>query len=182
MNQQDYGKIRVPDTYIKDIGKTRYVVQNENTIFFIESTRLYNQIRIAGPADIKWTDWKINDNSFKRIIGKNTLYIKDGAIVAKEKQLNAKPLKAVKFDTGLSTKNFICIDIKTVTINKVINRYLICGYSKDIFIYSYAKDVSYKSQEVMIKNFISQILELNDIDTIYAYNLSNLDGIFYLNI
>ena len=182
MNPQDYGKIRVPDTYIKDIGKTRYVVQNENTIFFIESTRLYNQIRIAGPADIKWTDWKINDNSFKRIIGKNTLYIKDGAIVAKEKQLNAKPLKAVKFDTGLSTKNFICIDIKTVTINKVINRYLICGYSKDIFIYSYAKDVSYKSQEVMIKNFISQILELNDIDTIYAYNLSNLDGIFYLNI
>ena len=76
----------------------------------------------------------------------------------------------------------MCIDIKTVTINKVINRYLICGYSKDIFIYSYAKDVSYKSQEVMIKNFISQILELNDIDTIYAYNLSNLDGIFYLNI
>ena len=77
---------------------------------------------------------------------KDTLYIKDGEVIVKEKQLPAKPFKKVKVDGVLfPTDTFATIDIETVMVENKQTPYLICGYSQGNYIVSQAKDSSINS-------------------------------------
>jgi hypothetical protein len=72
------------------------------------------------------------------------------------------------------------IDIETIKIDNSLNPYLICGYTGNNYIHSYANDLSHDARIEMFVNFFKQILELKEIKYIYAHNLSGFDGIFLL--
>lgn len=180
MDPLKYGRFIAKQEYE---NMTTYVIDNDSNVFFIEVSNndTVNNIHIKGATDLKWTDVKLTDNLFKRTIGKNILYIKDGEVVVKSKELNAKPFRQVKLDSKLaSINNFMCIDIETVKIENKVVPYLICGYSDNNYINSYAENTSIDGVAEMFKNFISQILNNKSVDTIYAHYLSGFDGILLL--
>jgi hypothetical protein len=92
MNLEDYGIIR---------GKTQ---MDENTRYFVKNNyfkRIYeidvnldqsiNRVSVIGASDLKWIDTKLSDNSFKREIGKATLYFLEGEIILVKRTLSAMP-------------------------------------------------------------------------------------------
>jgi hypothetical protein len=114
---------------------------------------------------------------------KDTLYVQDGQIIVKEKQLNAKPFKVEKLDTELSNNNsFMTIDIETVLIDGKQTPYLICGYSNNQYIHSFASDLTEDAIKTMFNDFITQLLspKFKYIEYIYAHNFSGFDGILLL--
>lgn len=90
MDPADYGIIR-GKTQID--GGTRYFVASRNRIFEIDVSldKSINSVSIIGASDLRWTDTKLSDDSFKREIGKATLYFLDGEIVLLKRQIPAKP-------------------------------------------------------------------------------------------
>lgn len=63
-----------------DADTIRHVYRNETHIFTIDSVNNgnINQVNIEGASGINFVDTKLSDNSFRRVIGKNVIYIKDG--------------------------------------------------------------------------------------------------------
>jgi len=92
MNPSDYGTIR-GKTKIDD--NIRYFVRNikSNRIFEIDVSldQLINKVSIIGASDLNWIDTKINDQLFKREIGKTTLYFLDSELVLVKRMLPARP-------------------------------------------------------------------------------------------
>nr|YP_010170417.1 DNA polymerase [Phanerochaete carnosa]QRZ60399.1 DNA polymerase [Phanerochaete carnosa] len=180
MDPTKYGEVRA--TQVLNDKVTRYIVINSaNYTFEIDVSENINNVHILGAADLKWVDTKLSDNTFKRVIGINTLYIKDGVVVVKEKQLSAKPFYKVGTDKKLAPiNNFMTIDIESVNIDDHQTPYLICGYTNDKYIYSYASDTSLEAQAEMFNQFIKQMLAFKSVKYIYAHNLSGFDGILIL--
>ena len=71
INPEDYGVLI--GTMDLDADTKRYIVRNDSRVFSIEISQngLVNKVRIEGPIDIIWTDTKLNENTFKREIGKS---------------------------------------------------------------------------------------------------------------
>lgn len=180
MDPQKYGTVIATQVLNEDV--TRYIVVNDaNYTFQIDVSALVNNVQIIGAANLSWVDTKLNETAFKREIAKNILFIKDGAVEVKCKQLNAKPFRNISVDKELTnTKNFMCIDIESVNIDGKHFPYLICGYSENKYIYSYADDTSIDSQKLMFYSFIDQLLEFKHVKYVYAHNFSNYDGILLL--
>lgn len=112
---------------------------------------------------------------------KDTLYVQNGEIIVKEKQLNARPFRPIKTDKNLlGPDTFMTIDIETVLVEGIQTPYLICGYTNGNYIHSYTTDLSKEGQALMFKNFITQLLENKEIKYIYAHNLSGFDGILLM--
>lgn len=161
----------------------RYVVENTGKIFVIDVSNdgNINNVQIKGAIALSWIDTKISGTTFKRELNKNILYIKDGVVAVKSKELNAKPFTHIKIDKKLdAVKTFMTIDIETVNIDGTLFPYLICGYTDNKYIHSYASEVSLVAVNDMFKCFIKQILEFKHIKYIYAHNLSGFDGILLL--
>lgn len=93
MDPSEYGKVLATQNIEDD--SIRYIVNSDKFIFQIDARDggTVNNVNILGAADLTWVDTKLSDNTFQREIGKNTIYIKDGVIVVKEKQLPAKPFR-----------------------------------------------------------------------------------------
>ena len=181
MDPKDYGVV-ILDSKVSD-NKTRYVIDNNGQTFIIDVTNnTVNNVRITGAIDLAWTDIRLSDNTFKRIIGKNTLYIRDGIKVVSSKELNAKPFRKLTIDNKLTPVNkYMTIDIETVTIEGSVIPYLICGYTKDKYIHSYAAGYSIADTTEMFVNFINQLTKIDkSVKYIYAHNLSGFDGILLL--
>lgn len=91
MNPSDYGTIR---GIINIEGIIRCFVRNinNNRIYEIDVTqdKLTNKVSIIGASDLKWVDIKIDDNLFKREIGKATFYFLDSELVLVKRMLPAK--------------------------------------------------------------------------------------------
>ena len=180
MDPNQYGEIIGTKTID---GKTTFIASKENIhIFKIEVDGNKNNVRLMGAADLTWVDTKISDNSFKREFDKNILYIKDGVVVVKAKQLNAKAFRKVPVEKQLIKPNvFMTIDIETIlTENNVMEPYLICGYSNGRYIYSYATEISTEGKNAMFNDFIKQMLQFKDVKYVYAHNLSGFDGILLM--
>jgi hypothetical protein len=114
---------------------------------------------------------------------KDALYVRDGQVIVKEKQLNAKAFKVEKLDKVLNNNNnFMAIDIETILVDNKQVPYLICGYSKGKYIYSVATDSSEEAVSLMFNNFISKLLSkrFENVKYIYAHNFSGFDGILIL--
>jgi hypothetical protein len=180
MEPSEYGRVFVePGTG----DKTKYAIISADRTYLMESDGVSNDMSIPKPIDLKWIDTKLSDNLFKREIMKDTLYVQDGQIVVKEKQLNAKPFKVEKLDTELDNNStFMTIDIETVLIDNKQVPYLICGYSNGNYIHSYASDLSEDAIKAMFNKFISQLFtyKFKDVKYIYAHNFSGFDGILLL--
>ena len=182
MNPDEYGEIFQKSN---KSGKDIYTVTNGNRTYLIESTDTTNTVQIPKPIDLKWVDTKINETLFKREIGKNIIYINNGKILVKEKELSAKPFKKVNSDkviAGLDT--FMTLDIETILVDNVITPYLICGYGKDVKFDCFINELSDKSIEKMFNNFITKLIEIKQknksLKYIYAHNFSGFDGILLL--
>jgi hypothetical protein len=97
MEPSKYGEIRISNTI--DNGETiiRYMVVNGDKTYQIDvcNNGMVNKVTILGKINLSWIDTKINldDSSFKREIGKSTLYFLDGEIFLQKLQLNAKSFK-----------------------------------------------------------------------------------------
>lgn len=95
MNPSDYGTI-LANTIIDNI--TRVIVTSNKRVyqFDISFDQIINHVTILGSSDLKWIDTKLSDVSFKREIGKTTLYFFDGELMLQKKVLNAKTFKKVR--------------------------------------------------------------------------------------
>nr|AQU12775.1 DNA polymerase [Thelephora ganbajun] len=97
MDPANYGIIR-GQTQID--GTTRYFVKNNNSKRLYEidvsQDQLKNKVSILGASDLKWTDTKLSENSFKREIGKATLYFLDGEIVLLKRVLPSPPFRGFR--------------------------------------------------------------------------------------
>lgn len=95
MNPSDYGTI-LANTIIDNI--TRIIVTSNKRVyqFDISFDQIINHVTILGSSDLKWIDTKLSDVSFKREIGKTTLYFFDGELMLQKKVLNAKTFKKVR--------------------------------------------------------------------------------------
>jgi hypothetical protein len=179
MNPSEYGTI-LHESH--DTDKSKYTISDGNNVFILESDKVSNNVSIPKPNNLKWTDTKLSDNIFKREIMKDTLYVQNGEVVVKEKQLNAKPFKSVALDKQKFNNNsFMTIDIETVLVDNKQVPYLICGYSNGKYIHSYANDLSKESISLMFKEFIGKMLTFKSVNKVYAHNLSGFDGILLLN-
>ena len=72
------------------------------------------------------------------------------------------------------------MDIETIIQDNKQTPYLICGYSEDKYIHSFAKDLSIDSIKSMFRDFINKLIANKDIKVVYAHNLSGFDGILLL--
>ena len=114
MNYEEYGIV---------IGKLdiengiQYIVKSDTRIFTIEKYATYNKVRIEGSSDFTWTDTKIDDTTFMRELGKNVLYIRDGEVLVRSKELNAKPFR--KLSKLGTSDEFMTMDIETVNVKCV---------------------------------------------------------------
>ena len=179
MKPAEYGEI-----FLSNIqeNKGSYAIMNGSQAISIEQEGNVNTVHYKAPVDLKWTDTKINETTFKREIMKDTMYIKDGVkLEVKEKQLNAKPFSQGKKEAKISELNsFMTIDIETVLVDNKQTPYLICGYSDGIYIESRAVILQDLAIEAMFKEFIGKIIELKHVKYVYAHNFSGFDGILLL--
>lgn len=97
MNPSDYGSIRGKT---KMDGFIRYFVRNvnNNRVYEIDVSleNETNKVSIMGASDLNWVDTEINDNLFKREIGKSTFYFLGGELVLVKRMLPAKPFTKVR--------------------------------------------------------------------------------------
>jgi hypothetical protein len=95
MNPEDYGVIRSKELHN---NFTRYIVSYKKRIYEIDMylDKITNKVTILGLSDFKWIDTKLDENSFKRQIGKSTIHFLDKEIVLIEKQLNAKSFRKLR--------------------------------------------------------------------------------------
>jgi hypothetical protein len=92
MNPLDYGTV-LTNTIVNNL--TRFITTTNKRIFKIDQTldKMINYVTILGTSDLKWIDTKLSDNSFKREIGKTTIYFLDGEIILQKKELNFKSFR-----------------------------------------------------------------------------------------
>lgn len=90
MDPTKYGTIRAKTEIIDNI---RYIIRKGNRVYEMDVSldQLTNKVSIIGASDLSWTDTKIDDNLFKREIGKATFYFLDGEMVLVKRQIPAKP-------------------------------------------------------------------------------------------
>ena len=180
MDPADYGDIIGKD--VRDPNFIRNIISNRKHVIVIDSSldNKVNKVHIEGAIDLQWVDTKLSEDLFRRDIGKNTIYIKNGEIVVKSKQLSAKPFRKLQKENSLNNNNFLTIDIETVKIDGMAVPYLICAFDGKDYFHSYAKDTSHESIDELFLNFINQIVANKKIRYIYAHNLSGFDGILLL--
>ena len=184
MNPSDFGNI-ILSNHIQINGESvhRIIVDSGTKTFQFDiyNNGTVNKVTILGSINLTWTDTQISDNTFKREIGKSTIYFMDGERILTQKQLNAKPIKNLSVDNELDN-NFITMDMETKNDLGKLIPYLICGYNGKDYITSYANENL--DQKVLFTSFIKQLVTFfikgNNTITVYAHNLSGFDGIFLM--
>ena len=164
---------------------TRYIVKNDITVFTIVTNTegTINRVRIEGAADLTWVDTKLDNNTFKRELPKNTIYVRNGQIVVKEKELPAKAFSKGKMDKSLALNNtFMTMDIEAFMLDrKEFKPYLICAYNEENFIQSFVENpLNETDVSTMFNNFIGELCKVKSVKYVYAHNLSGFDGIFLI--
>ena len=93
MNPNDYG-ILLSQSVVD--GFNRYITTLNKKVFQIDQTLdlLVNNVTILGGSELKWTDTIVNDDgTFKREIGKSTIYFLDGIALLQKQILAAKAFR-----------------------------------------------------------------------------------------
>ena len=164
MLASDYGEILNKGILSED-NITRFTIKNKhNQIIIMDTHDNKNICEQIGSSNIKWVDTQLENNIIKReVLGKGSkiFYFQDNKTILSEKEVNAKLFRSVATDKKLDSGSvFMTIYIKTVTINKTHVPYLICGYTNNKYIYSYAEDLTEEGITKMFQDFIKQMLEI----------------------
>ena len=154
MNPSDYGTIVGTSSLDK---YTRYIVDAISRMYYIDMSLdgNTNNVTIWGASDLKWTDYKISEAIFKRVIGKSTIYFMDGEIVLRKQILPAKEFRRLKTDKYLTNK-FVTLDIETIMKDRVQIPYLISIYNGNTHLNAFTTSVD--NQNELFKQFILNLL------------------------
>lgn len=196
-------------TIINSELNTKHEGLDVNKFIVTEGNRVYqiiksldsktNFVTILGGGEHSWVDKKENNELFVREINKSTFYIKNGEIIIKQKQLNAKAISLLAPQKELlPIDSFLTLDIETILIDKVHKPYLISGYCHSIgSFYEYLnaavlyKDVEAReftsTYEEMVDNlgyyttemfhsFLIKLISIQSIKYVYAHNFSKFEG------
>jgi DNA polymerase type B, organellar and viral len=190
MNPEDFGRIIVQKV-LTDKEVTRFIVIGKNRTYTIDQNmdKSINKVKIEGLADLNWIDTKIDQDSFRRDIGKSEFIIFGGEKVLRKKVIPAKPFSRVQPHSTLTT-DFITMDIETTLDSGAEPErhipYLISAFDGQNYINSYLPEnlVGQLAQNALFENFIEQLLKYltNQKRTliVYAHNFGGFDGIFLM--
>jgi len=95
MNPSDYGTIRG----ITQIGEyNRHFIRKGNKVYEIDISldKLINKVSLIGASDFSWIDTKLSDDSFKRELGKSTIYFLNGEQVLIKRLIPATPFTRLR--------------------------------------------------------------------------------------
>jgi hypothetical protein len=176
MKPSDYGIIK--DVINKEGYIRYYVISPIKKLYQIDIFSNKNIVTLLGASDLMWTDIKISETLFKRIIQKSTLYFMDGEIVLRKQELPSKEFRSFKVEKRIIT-NFATMDIETIIKDRQHVPYLINIYNGFNHLTSFSLDrgVLFNS---FIKNLISLFTERSKKLIVYAHNLSTFDGLFLI--
>ena len=180
-NPLDYGKLlrKNDNIYFININKKTTVI-----IDVIDNGKeKYNLVEYYqnGVLIYKWKDTYINDNSFKREIGKSIYTYENNELKLFRVIKSSKPIKSIKTQKNLNEK-IITMDLETRNLNSQYVSYLISWYD-GINNYSYFITDYNNNVDLMIRNAILDLYNRKyDNYKVYLHNLANFDGIFLLKI
>lgn len=177
-NPLDYGKLlKQKDNLliIKVSDKVKIkVTQVENNNEKYNLVEYYKKNKLL----FNWKDIYINENSFKRELGKSIYTYEFNELVLLKVIKSAKFINPIKTQRVLNNK-IITMDCETISIGNKLSIYLICWFDgvnkKSYFINDF------KNIESMVLQVIKDLcIKKYDNYKVYLHNLSKFDGIFLL--
>lgn len=189
-NNMNLPATMIPSEYGKVLSKelksecVRYIVRSSINKFYQIDVSLddkVNNVTLLGASDLKWVDTFVSEGSFKREIGKTTIYFLDGEIIVKKQIRPVKYIKRLKSEKVL-LESFVTMDVETIKQGNQLVPYLINAYNGSDHITSYANTAL--NQKVLFSSFFNKLLTFISSKSsllVYAHNLSSFDGVFLLN-
>lgn len=107
MDPFKFGEVRISNNIdIEGESIIRYIVVNRDKTYQIDvcENGMVNKVTILGRINLSWIDSKLNLNdteTFKREIGKSTIYFLDGEVILRKKELPANPFKKLQKESKL---------------------------------------------------------------------------------
>jgi hypothetical protein len=177
-NPLDYGKLI---TTIELRDETLYILQNEDHLIIkILKSENKNSIEIFNRADliIKFTDFKIGENKFLRILDNKKFYFENNQQILFTKENKSKSISILEKSKNL-INNFITLDIETFVQNNKLVPFCISiydGKTAKSFFYT-----DFQNSEQMILTALKSILirKYNGYN-VYMHNMAKFDIIFLL--
>lgn len=108
MDPYKFGEVILSNN-IENDSIIRYIVISGDKTYQIDvcENSMVNKVTILGRIKLSWIDSKLNLNdteTFKREIGKSTIYFLDGEVILRKKELPANPFKKLQKESKLSNK------------------------------------------------------------------------------
>jgi DNA polymerase type B, organellar and viral len=177
-NPLDFGKVLTVNPLANE---TLYILQNkDNLIIKILSSENQNSIEIFKDATltIKFTDFKLGENKFVRIIKNKQFYFENNQQILFSKENKTKFISVQQKSKNL-INNFITLDIETYIKNNVLIPYCISIYDgKET--YSYFISDYKDSKELILTALRSIMIRKYNGYNIYIHNMAKFDIIFLL--
>jgi hypothetical protein len=178
-NPEDYGKI------INRIGNV-FIIKFTNKIDIhikqlSRNNTKFNLVKYFknGKLLFEWKDIQTNKiiyNTFNREIGKSTYHYENGILVLSQINKITKPIQRTNVDKSL-LNNFITMDLETVSIDNVMQPYLLSWYD-GIFKKSYFIS-DYKDFKALLEKVFNDLANYNNY-SIYFHNFAKFDSYFIL--
>lgn len=129
---------------------------------------------------LDYTDTKLSDTAFVRVIGRNTYHYHKEQLILIQSAKKTKPMKELNIDTKLDDK-VITMDLETRVDNDTHIPYCVGIFDGKKKFTFYLSD--YKNTHDMISSAVNSILRPKYKGfKVYLHNLSNFDGIFLIKV
>jgi hypothetical protein len=177
-NPLDFGKVL---TITKLDIETLYILQAEDYLIIkILNSENQNSIEIFKKGDllIKFTDIKLNNSRFVRIIDNKKYYFENNQEIIFTREIKSKFISKLSKSNKL-INNFITLDIETFIKNNVLIPYCISIYDGKRS-YSYFISDFNNSAELIIFALKSIMIRKYNGYNVYIHNMAKFDIIFLL--
>lgn len=186
----NYYRYKIPSTFdpynygtVLDSTPDKTIVSlKSGNLAIVNSNGDTNKVSIFKGDDLvlTYTDVKTSDNSFIRVIGRNTYHYHKEQLILVQSAKKTKPIKELNIDTKLDDK-VITMDLETRVDNDTHIPYCVGVFTGNEKLSFYLSD--YKNSNHMLSQAIKSIFTSKYKNyKVYLHNLSNFDGIFLLKI
>lgn len=175
-NPLDFGKVI---NITKLDNETLYILQDkDNLIIKILKSENKNSIEIFKNADliIKFNDFKLNDNTFVRILDNKKFYFENNQQILFMKETKSTFISKLKKSNKLNN-NFITLDIETYIKNNVLIPYCISIFD-GTKTYSYFLSDYKNVDDLIITALKSIFVRKYNRFNVYIHNMAKFDIIF----
>jgi hypothetical protein len=177
-NPLDFGKLL---NITKLDNETLYILQNkDNLIIKILSSENQNSIEIFKNADliIKFTDFKLSENKFIRVLDNKKYYFENNQQILFMKESNTKFISKTNKINKL-VNNFLTLDIETYIKDNVLIPFCISIYDGSRT-YSYFISDFKDSKDLILTALKSILSRKYNGYNVYIHNMAKFDIIFLL--